>query len=238
LKKKSLKNYLNRVRHVEDSRLCSVNSNEANDYLINLSLRAVEIANRVEILLPQGSENYADRRFANIFPGEHYRLLQALSSLLTPTLVVEIGTSTGLGTLSLLQGMAGQGQLHTFDLNPWDQYGWSYLTKDLFTKGRVMQHLADVSDRETYGIYRSLFEGSDIIFLDAPKDGVMEYKFMDCLKTLNFPKRKLLIVDDIRLPNMIEFWQRIQSPKLDLVSFGHWSGTGLVDISKGLGWDS
>jgi hypothetical protein len=46
--------------------------------------------------------------------------------------------------------------------------------------------------------------------------------------------KKLLILDDIRFMNMIRLWRGIASPKLDLSSFGHWSGTGLVDISKGL----
>jgi hypothetical protein len=35
--------------------------------------------------------------------------------------------------------------------------------------------------------------------------------------------------DDTRVLNMIEIWRRLNRPKLDLTSFGHWSGTGLVD---------
>ncbi len=35
--------------------------------------------------------------------------------------------------------------------------------------------------------------------------------------------------DDIRVWNMLEIWRGIRRPKLDLTSFGHWSGTGLVD---------
>jgi hypothetical protein len=35
--------------------------------------------------------------------------------------------------------------------------------------------------------------------------------------------------DDIRLWNMLRTWRTINRPKLDLTSFGHWSGTGLVD---------
>jgi hypothetical protein len=33
---------------------------------------------------------------------------------------------------------------------------------------------------------------------------------------------------------MIDLWRSIESPKLDITSFGHFSGSGLVDISKGL----
>ena len=45
---------------------------------------------------------------------------------------------------------------------------------------------------------------------------------------------KLLIMDDIKFINMIDLWRNIKSPKIDLSSFGHWSGTGVVDISDGL----
>jgi len=32
---------------------------------------------------------------------------------------------------------------------------------------------------------------------------------------------------------MIDFWRSIRSPKFDATSFGHFSGTGVVDISNG-----
>jgi len=43
----------------------------------------------------------------------------------------------------------------------------------------------------------------------------------------------LVVLDDIRFESEIMNWRRIQSPKLDLTSFGHFSGSGLVDISEG-----
>jgi hypothetical protein len=42
---------------------------------------------------------------------------------------------------------------------------------------------------------------------------------------------KILIIDDIKFINMIDLWINIESPKIDISSFGHWSGTGIVDIS-------
>ena len=41
----------------------------------------------------------------------------------------------------------------------------------------------------------------------------------------------IVMLDDIRLWRMLSFWQDIPRPKLDLTSFGHWSGTGLVDYA-------
>jgi len=37
-----------------------------------------------------------------------------------------------------------------------------------------------------------------------------------------------VLFDDIRLWNMLDIWRSIDFPKLDLTSFGHWSGTGVV----------
>jgi hypothetical protein len=34
---------------------------------------------------------------------------------------------------------------------------------------------------------------------------------------------------DIRVLDMIENWRRLNRPKLGVTSFGHWSGTGLLD---------
>ena len=46
-------------------------------------------------------------------------------------------------------------------------------------------------------------------------------------------KPRWLFLDDIRFTSELLSWRRIQSPKIDLTSFGHFSGTGLVDISEG-----
>ena len=69
--------------------------------------------------------------------------------------------------------------------------------------------------------------------MDAPKDGIFEYKMSDQLAKLENKKGRLLVIDDIRFVNMIDFWRQISSPKLDATGFGHWSGTGLVDLSDG-----
>lgn len=42
------------------------------------------------------------------------------------------------------------------------------------------------------------------------------------------------MLDDIRFLNMWRLWRSIRSPKLDATSFGHWSGSGLVDLHNGL----
>ncbi|WP_198243807.1 hypothetical protein [methane-oxidizing endosymbiont of Gigantopelta aegis] len=73
-----------------------------------------------------------------------------------------------------------------------------------------------------------------LFFCDGPKDGHFEYQFISYLTKLKPKKGRVLMLDDIRFKNMIDLWFSIDSPKLDMSSFGHWSGTGLVDMSDGL----
>lgn len=47
--------------------------------------------------------------------------------------------------------------------------------------------------------------------------------------TGRFKTAPIVMFDDIRLWNMLAIWWRLDRPKLDLTSFWHWSGTGLVD---------
>jgi hypothetical protein len=68
-----------------------------------------------------------------------------------------------------------------------------------------------------------------LIFIDAAKDGVQEQRFLDNFGTIAFAKAPLVILDDIRVWNMLAIWRRVSRPKLDLTSFGHWSGTGIID---------
>ena len=67
--------------------------------------------------------------------------------------------------------------------------------------------------------------------MDAAKDGQMERQFLSLFDSLAFRNAPVAIFDDIRLWNMLDIWRGVRRPKLDLTSFGHWSGTGLVDYA-------
>jgi len=218
------------VRHAQASLIFSQEDLTTNDFLIDLAADAIRAAwkTRVDIR----DETLPDSRYYNIFPGEHYRLLKAIVSSLAPQSIVEIGTYTGMGTLALAQA-ASNGFVSTFDSVPWDTLE-SHLVETDFTSGKVVQHLGDLSQPDVFRKHFELLNSSELIFIDAPKNGVFEYEIMDLLKGLDRRDRRLLILDDIRFVNMIDLWRSIRSPKLDVSAFGHWSGTGIVDISAGL----
>jgi len=200
------------------------------DYLVNVFLEASKIAYTENINIPKPF--LSDNKFYNIFPGEHYRLLNAVVKITKPRVIVEIGTFTGMGAIALTQSMT-DGELQTFDVNPWQNHH-SHLDETIMKNRNIVQHIADLSDVDQFLKYFDLLNSADIIFIDGPKDGIFEYKLFSLLQELKPKENKLLIYDDIGFINMIDMWKNIKSPKLDATTFGHWSGTGIVDISNKL----
>ena len=80
--------------------------------------------------------------------------------------------------------------------------------------------------------HKEMISNAELIFLDGPKDGITEYKLMKKLENAKFKKTPILFFDDIRIWHMLKLWQDISYPKIDLVSFGHWSGSGIVEWKK------
>lgn len=117
----------------------------------------------------------------------------------------------------------------TFDLIGWREHGDSILQEQDFSEGRMVQYVEDFSRPEVFSRFRPLLEKVDLIFVDAAKDGVMEQRLLDLFETVRFLRPPLLVSNDIRVWNMLRIWRGIPRPKLDLTSFGHWTGTGLVD---------
>jgi predicted O-methyltransferase YrrM len=222
------------ARHTEPSWLCSLDDDVGpSPALVTLALDAARLALTGQINLPEHSEDYSDRVWANLWPGEHYRLLRGIVMLLNPQVIVEVGTSSGLGTYTLARAQS-EGETHTFDLLPWHQFS-SYLTQEFIESQNITQHLADLQDPAVFEVYRDLLTSAHLIFCDGPKDRVFEPNFLQLLTTLKpTGQPRLLVMDDIRFDHMCTTWRSIKSPKLDITSFGHWSGTGLVDITRGL----
>jgi predicted O-methyltransferase YrrM len=217
------------IRHLQASMIASIDKPTLTSSLLNYALSSVIKAAATPINVRQPS--LPDSKFFNIFPGEHYRLISAFVEVAAAKYVVEIGTSTGMSAVSMLQ--ANPQKLITFDLTPWNLFP-SHLESNDFTSGRVMQVIADLYDDSTWNKNHQFFDQADLIFMDGPKDGRFEAKVLDRLGATLARPGKWLVLDDIRLPEMIDVWERIWSPKLDLTSFGHWSGTGLVSLEAGL----
>ena len=223
----------NNIRDIRPSLIYSLDDFKTSDYLVSTISDAIKIAYKLE--LKCGKKNLSDSKFLNEFPGEHYKILSSIVKVTNAKEVVEIGTYTGLGTLCIKEGLNPLGKITTYDLISWDKLGIeSHFTDDDFKDGSIKQILGDLSENNFFEENIETLNRSDIIFMDAPKDDNFEYKMLKKFLKLEPKIGKLLILDDIKFINMIDLWRSIKSPKFDLSSFGHWSGTGIVDLSKGL----
>jgi predicted O-methyltransferase YrrM len=201
----------------------------SSDYLIDLALRAAQEAWHTQLPELSGRVAADGNDFTRIWPGEHYRLLAALVKLLQPKRVIEVGTFRGLSALALKKFLPADGKITTFDVVPRDSLPNTCLRPEDFLDDRLRQQIGDLSDARVFELHRSLIQETELLFVDGPKDGVFERKLLQQLETVDFHKALLVVMDDIRFWNMLGIWQDIARPKLDLTSFGHWSGTGLVD---------
>ena len=198
-------------------------------YLIPLICESALKASQIEL-----SYSYKFDSFNyNTFPGEHYRFIAGLVKELNPKQIVEIGTYTGMSARVFVDYSPQETLVDTFDIVPYENFD-SHLKKSDFER-KLNQILCDLSEKTNFEKYEDLFKRSDLIFLDGPKDGKFEYKFLKNLESLKFIKKKrYLVIDDIKFLKMINLWRSILSPKFDATSFAHFSGTGIVDISNGI----
>ena len=196
--------------------------------LITLALEAVKAAQSVNLDEVEAREK-KQPYWTNVWPGEHYKLLAGLVATIKPQLVIEIGTGTGLSSLSMKKYLPANGKIVTFDLVKASSYPDTCLTAADFEPDRLVQLTDDLSEMTVMEKHRTLLEAADLLFIDAAKDGLLGKKLINNFKKLNFQNKPLFIFDDIRLWNMLKIWREISMPKLDLTSFGHWAGTGLVE---------
>ena len=229
-KKHNFKIDPNMIRHFEPSIIYSLQKEPVlNEFIFNLFNNASNFAFSEKI--KNIDNKLKDSQFYNTFPGSHYRILNGIVKFLNPKLVIEVGTYTGMGTFALSQNL--NGEIVSFDIIDYKNFE-THLNDEFLKKNKFKQYLSDLSEKTEYDKHYQLLNSADIIFIDAPKDGKFEYKLLENMTNLKNKENKILILDDIKFMNMINLWNSIKSPKMDIVSVGNWTGTGLVDISKGL----
>lgn len=136
-----------------------------------------------------------------------------------------------MSALAMKTTLPEDGKIVTFDPVPWQSYKGAVLTEDDFVDGRLEQHTDDLSARAGWQRHADLLRRAEFIFIDARHSGVQERNFLRGFDEIGLAGQPIVMFDDIRLWNMLSFWDEITRPKLDLTSFGHWSGTGLVDYA-------
>lgn len=194
--------------------------------LITLAIDAIQAAWRIDL---EGLRSRDPRPSFDTWPGEHYRLLAALVEVLQPRVIIEVGTYAGLSALAMKARLPPGARLATFDLYPWHTGRETLLKPADFEDGSLLQHVDDLAQPETVEKHRELLADADFILIDGPHDGLTEARMMANLRSVPFKSSPILMFDDIRLWSMLRFWRELSVSKLDITSFGHWSGTGLAE---------
>jgi predicted O-methyltransferase YrrM len=217
------------ARHVEWTVISSADDlmPQPSRRLIDLALDAGRDAANIDLSdLGTRCQSPLDAQFLNLWPGEHYRLLAAMTRRLAAKRVIEVGTATGMSALALRSAGA---RVTTYDVVPWSEFGTTLLRPSDFDDG-IEQRIGDLSRPEYFGTQENDLRGADFIFVDGPKNGVFERAFTDLLLPALEGTNTIVVFDDIRLMSMVALWRELPVPKLDATSLGHWSGTGLIHL--------
>lgn len=166
-----------------------------------------------------------DREWFCLWPGEHYAFLDGLVRVLEPELALDIGTYHGASALVMARHVK---QVVTYDIVPLDSIGNAY--QELTTDFRnVEQVIGDLSEESFYESQRDLITNAQLVLVDGPKDGGFEYEVVPRL-IADMKEGSVLVLDDIRFANMVSLWTSLNKPRLDVGSFAHSSGTGVIFV--------
>lgn len=201
--------------------------NGPTETLLDLVFDAGRLCSRISLADIRDSRRSAE--LVDAWPGEQYRFLAAVVQTLRPRTVVEIGTFVGLSTIVMKQFLPLDGRIITYDITGWRTLESPCFVDADFKDGRLEQRIADLSDPVTCAAHRDILEAADLLFIDGPHDGETETRMIANFRQIAFRRPPLLVFDDIRLWTMLKFWRELALPKMDVTSFGHWSGTGVAE---------
>jgi predicted O-methyltransferase YrrM len=153
---------------------------------------------------------------------EFYRLISFIAQNMPDgSSLVDIGTYFGLSAVALASNP--KCTVKTYDI-------YDHITED--STAFTVKNLENVE----YCLKDCMDDGdvlaaAKVIILDVdPHDGAQETDIMAKLRAVGF--KGIVILDDINLnEKMKAFWSEIPERKLDITSYGHWSGTGIVYFS-------
>lgn len=189
-----------------------------------------------ELILKAGNQSYElFKKRKNIpdyvyaFPGEHYPVLQALVGILDAKNIIEIGTFTGLSSISFFHVLNVDRRLTTVDIIPWDEISKTALQKQDFEDYNFTQVISNFQSYSEIEKNADILRQADFIFCDGPKDGVFEKELLMNFQKLKIKDGCIIFFDDIKQWNMLKIWHDLRMPKLDITSIGHFTGSGIIE---------
>lgn len=117
------------------------------------------------------NDTYANHPQSHMLSGHvQGRLMIALSQMIQPMKVLEVGTFTGFSALCLARGLKQEGKLHTIELREADgNTAQAYFNESDFANS-IKLHVGNALD-----IIPTLDERWDLVFIDADKVNYINY---------------------------------------------------------------
>jgi predicted O-methyltransferase YrrM len=152
----------------------------------------------------------------------YYRWLAAATAVLRPRRILELGTFRGASSLCMYASLCDPSQeLTTCDIRSAADFVPEQMRRD----PRVRIVVGDDLDLATFGSQPPT--DIDLLFIDT----VHSRAHVSAEWALYQPRCRagaLIVLDDIQLNDMPEFWNSITLPKLDVSADCHHSGFGIV----------
>lgn len=114
---------------------------------------------------------YTQHAHAHMLSGHlQGKLLEAISCMIRPKRILEIGTFTGYSALCLAKGLQPDGELHTIELREADAAkAQSYFDRSIYRQ-QIILHIGNALE-----IVGELGHEWDLVFIDADKENYVAY---------------------------------------------------------------
>jgi hypothetical protein len=185
--------------------------------LSNTILDSFELMNEEYLVEP---DFYKNRSGYN-----EYRLYSYLTTFVNNTTILDIGTYTGRSAVALSHNPSNK--VISYDIRGCIPSGHKICTKPNL-EFRVKNVIDDLTPE--------FIQNVKIVMIDVDHFGTNERRILDTLLECGY--QGIILFDDIDHPElhmkipMQEFWESVTQPKLDITKYGHFSGTGLVNLSN------
>jgi len=168
-----------------------------------------------------------DKNYYDLKSGQQeYRLYSYLSTLFNNITILDIGTFNGRSAVSLSHNESNK--VISYNIND----DIKDVHHKIYTKSNIEFRIKNVLD----DLDKEFLKDVKIVLIDIDHFYTIEKMMIDKLKELGYDG--IILIDDIIHPSPKEFeamqklWNEIEDEKYDITKYGHWSGTGLINLSK------
>ena len=172
-------------------------------------------------------EFLVDKNYYDLKSGQQeYRLYSYLSTLFNDIKILDIGTYNGRSAVALSHNE--NNKVISYNIND----DIKDLHHKIYNKSNIEFRIKNVLD----DLDKEFLKDVKIVLIDIDHFYTIEKMMIDKLKELNYDG--IILLDDIIHPSKKEFeamqklWNEIEDEKYDITKYGHWSGTGLINLSK------